>query len=104
MATLWESVQQGELKAKQQHEEAVGFVQALQNQINTQTDRESLGLWVSQLLEPKFTALKGEMERETVSRAEVRMSALLFYPPGFGVVKIFSYIHLHTGFKMIIKK
>ncbi|XP_067238733.1 SUN domain-containing protein 1 isoform X6 [Chanodichthys erythropterus] len=70
VATLWESVQQGELKAKQQHEEAVGFVQALQNQINTQTDRESLGLWVSQLLEPKFTALKGEMERETVSRAE----------------------------------
>ncbi|XP_051744571.1 SUN domain-containing protein 1 isoform X2 [Ctenopharyngodon idella] len=70
VATLWESVQQGELKAKQQHEEAVGFVQALQDQINTQTDRESLGLWVSQLLEPKFTALKGEMERETVSRAE----------------------------------
>ncbi|ROL53027.1 SUN domain-containing protein 1 [Anabarilius grahami] len=70
VATLWENVQQGELKAKQQHEEAVGFVQALQDQINTQTDRESLGLWVSQLLEPKFTTLKGEMERETVSRAE----------------------------------
>lgn len=83
MATLWENVQQGELKAKQQHEEAVGFVQALQDQINTQTDRESLGLWVSQLLEPKFTALKGEMERETVSRAEVRMSVLLFYPLSF---------------------
>ncbi|XP_067278040.1 SUN domain-containing protein 1 isoform X2 [Pseudorasbora parva] len=70
MASLWESIQQGELKAKQQHEEAVGFVQALQDQINTQTDRESLGLWVSQLLEPKFTALKGEIKRETVSRAE----------------------------------
>uniref|UniRef100_A0A8C1VT26 Sad1 and UNC84 domain containing 1 n=1 Tax=Cyprinus carpio TaxID=7962 RepID=A0A8C1VT26_CYPCA len=70
VAALWESVQQGELKAKQQHEEAVGLVQALQDQMNTRTDRESLSLWVSQLLEPKFTTLKGEMEREAVSRAE----------------------------------
>uniref|UniRef100_A0A673HVG3 Sad1 and UNC84 domain containing 1 n=1 Tax=Sinocyclocheilus rhinocerous TaxID=307959 RepID=A0A673HVG3_9TELE len=81
VAALWESIQQGELKAKQQHEEAVGLVQALEDQINTQTDRESLSLWVSQLLEPKFTALKGQMERVAVNRAEVRMSArLMFYP------------------------
>ncbi|XP_058625846.1 SUN domain-containing protein 1 isoform X5 [Onychostoma macrolepis] len=70
VAALWESIQQGELRAKQQHEEAVGLVQTLEDQINTQTDRESLSLWVSQLLEPKFTALKGEMERVAVSRAE----------------------------------
>ncbi|XP_016295661.1 SUN domain-containing protein 1 [Sinocyclocheilus anshuiensis] len=70
VAALWESIQQGELKAKQQHEEAVGLVQALQDQMNTRTDRESLSLWVSQLLEPKFTTLKGEIEREAVSRAE----------------------------------
>ncbi|XP_016103531.1 SUN domain-containing protein 1-like isoform X1 [Sinocyclocheilus grahami] len=70
VVALWESIQQGELKAKQQHEEAVGLVQALQDQMNTQTDRESLSLWVSQLLEPKFTTLKGEIEREAVSRAE----------------------------------
>ncbi|XP_043090722.1 SUN domain-containing protein 1 isoform X2 [Puntigrus tetrazona] len=70
VAALWESIQQGELKARQQHEEAVGLVQTLQDQMNTQTDRESLSLWVSQLLEPKFTALKGEMEKAAVSRAE----------------------------------
>ncbi|KAK7175265.1 hypothetical protein R3I93_002232 [Phoxinus phoxinus] len=70
VASLWESVQQGELIAKQQHEEDVGFFQALRDQINTQTDRESLGLWVSQLLEPKFSALEGEMERQSVSRTE----------------------------------
>uniref|UniRef100_A0A8C2CS70 Sad1 and UNC84 domain containing 1 n=1 Tax=Cyprinus carpio TaxID=7962 RepID=A0A8C2CS70_CYPCA len=70
VAALWESIQQGELKAKQQREEAAGYVQALEDQINTQTDRESLSLWVSQLLEPKFTALKGEMERVEVNRAE----------------------------------
>uniref|UniRef100_A0A671MNX1 SUN domain-containing protein 1-like n=1 Tax=Sinocyclocheilus anshuiensis TaxID=1608454 RepID=A0A671MNX1_9TELE len=70
VAALWESIQQGELKAKQQHEEAVGLVQALEDQINTQTDRESLSLWVSQLLEPKFTVLKGQMERVVVNRAE----------------------------------
>uniref|UniRef100_A0A672RM11 SUN domain-containing protein 1-like n=1 Tax=Sinocyclocheilus grahami TaxID=75366 RepID=A0A672RM11_SINGR len=70
VAALWESILQGELKAKQQHEEAVGLVQALEDQINTQTDRESLSLWVSQLLEPKFTALKGQMERVAVNRAE----------------------------------
>lgn len=91
MVALWESLQQGELKAKQQHEEAVGLVQTLQDQINTQTDRESLSLWVSQLLEPKFTALKGEMERVVVSRAEVRMSArLMLYPLGF----VFSFSFL----------
>uniref|UniRef100_A0A673GKV5 SUN domain-containing protein 1-like n=1 Tax=Sinocyclocheilus rhinocerous TaxID=307959 RepID=A0A673GKV5_9TELE len=70
VVALWESIQQGELKAKQQHEEAVGLVQALQDQMNTRTDRESLSLWVSQLIEPKFTTLKGEIEREAVSRAE----------------------------------
>lgn len=70
VSELWESIQQGELRAKRQHEEAVGLVQTLEDQINTQTDRESLSLWVSQLLEPKFTALKGEMERVAVRRAE----------------------------------
>ncbi|XP_051572178.1 SUN domain-containing protein 1 isoform X5 [Myxocyprinus asiaticus] len=70
MAVLWESVQKGELKAKQHHQEALGLVQALQEQIKTQTDRETLSLWVSHLLEPKFTEIKGEMEREVSSRAE----------------------------------
>ncbi len=105
VAALWESIQQGELKAKQQHEEAVGLVQTLQDQINTQTDRESLSLWVSQLLEPKFTALKGDMERVAVSRAEVRMSAhLMLYPLGF----VFSFCWFWSlvifTFKVIAKK
>ncbi|KAL0196855.1 hypothetical protein M9458_005395, partial [Cirrhinus mrigala] len=70
VAALWESIQKGELKAKEQHEEAVGLVQDLHKQINTQTDRDSLSLWVTQLFEPKFTALKEEMERVAVSRVE----------------------------------
>uniref|UniRef100_UPI003D9C7DB6 SUN domain-containing protein 1 n=1 Tax=Danio rerio TaxID=7955 RepID=UPI003D9C7DB6 len=70
VSALWESVRQGELKAKQQHEEALGLTQSLQEQIKTQTDRESLGLWVTELLQPKFTALEGDMKTETLSRAE----------------------------------
>ncbi|XP_051995696.1 SUN domain-containing protein 1-like isoform X2 [Xyrauchen texanus] len=70
MVMLWENVQKGELKAKQHHQEALGLVQALQEQMKTQTDRESLSLWVSHLLEPKFTEIKGEMEREWSSRTE----------------------------------
>ncbi|KAK2916778.1 hypothetical protein Q8A67_001152 [Cirrhinus molitorella] len=76
VTALWESIQKGELKAKEQHEEAVGLVQDLQKQINTQTDRESLSLWVTQLFEPKFTALKGEMERVAVSRVETEEQRL----------------------------
>ncbi|XP_051988041.1 SUN domain-containing protein 1-like isoform X2 [Xyrauchen texanus] len=72
MVALLESVQQGELKAKQQHQEALGLVQALQEQINTQTDRETLSLWVSQLLEPKFNEIKEEIEREVSSSAKTK--------------------------------
>ncbi|XP_056608779.1 SUN domain-containing protein 1 isoform X1 [Triplophysa dalaica] len=70
VAALWENIQQGELKAQQQHQETVGLVQALHEQINTQTDRDHLRLWVSQLFEPKFTEIKGEMDRDASSRAE----------------------------------
>ncbi|XP_056309112.1 SUN domain-containing protein 1 isoform X5 [Danio aesculapii] len=70
VSALWESVRQGELKAKEQHEEALGLTQSLQEQMKTQTDRESLGLWVTELLQPKFTALEGDMKTETLSRAE----------------------------------
>ncbi|XP_057201353.1 SUN domain-containing protein 1 isoform X6 [Triplophysa rosa] len=70
VVALWENIQQGELKAQQQHQETVGLVQALHEQINTQTDRDHLRLWVSQLFEPKFTEIKGEMDRDASSRAQ----------------------------------
>ncbi|XP_026862382.2 SUN domain-containing protein 1 isoform X1 [Electrophorus electricus] len=72
VAALWESVHQREQQASQQHGEAVELVRALQEQINTQTDKETLGLWVSQLLEPKFDKLRGEIEREASDRAQTQ--------------------------------
>lgn len=71
MAAMWENIQQGELKAQQQHQEAVGLVQELKEQVNTKTDRDALGLWVSQLIEPKFIEIKGEMEKEVTGRTQV---------------------------------
>ncbi|KAA0706098.1 SUN domain-containing protein 1 [Triplophysa tibetana] len=70
VVALWDNIQQGELKAQQQHQETVGLVQALHEQINTETDRDHLRLWVSQLFEPKFTEIKGEMDRDASSRLQ----------------------------------
>ncbi|XP_076844733.1 SUN domain-containing protein 1 isoform X4 [Brachyhypopomus gauderio] len=70
VAALWESVQQREQQASRQHGEAVKMVHTLQEEMITRTDKETLALWVSQLLEPKFDALRGKMEREASDRAQ----------------------------------
>ncbi|XP_036445172.1 SUN domain-containing protein 1-like isoform X2 [Colossoma macropomum] len=72
VATLWESVQQREQRTDQQHDEALGLVHALQEQINTQTDKGSPGLWISQLLGTKFNTLRVEVEREVSNRVQMQ--------------------------------
>ncbi|KAI4876912.1 hypothetical protein NFI96_030218, partial [Prochilodus magdalenae] len=76
VATLWETVQQREQRANQQHDEALGLVYALQEQINTQTDKESLDLWISQLLESRFHTVKVEMEREVSNRVQTQKESM----------------------------
>ncbi|XP_042361559.1 SUN domain-containing protein 1 isoform X2 [Plectropomus leopardus] len=67
---LWERVQQGDQKHEKHHGEVLGLYSALKEQLHTQTDRESLGLWVSSLLEPKLGVLRGELEQENAHRTQ----------------------------------
>ncbi|XP_019108858.2 SUN domain-containing protein 1 isoform X4 [Larimichthys crocea] len=70
LALLWERVQKGDQKQEQDHRDIMGFYSTLREQLHTQTDRESLGLWVSSLLEKRFGMLRGELEEENTHRAQ----------------------------------
>ncbi|KAK2833473.1 hypothetical protein Q5P01_017362 [Channa striata] len=63
LALLWERVQQGDQKQEQRHGDILGLYSTLKEQLHTQTDRESLGLWVSSLLEQRLSVLRGELEQ-----------------------------------------
>lgn len=71
LALLWERVQQGDQKQEQHHGDVMGLYSTLKEQLHTQTDRESLGLWVSSLLEQRLGVLRGELEQENTQRAQV---------------------------------
>lgn len=70
LALLWERVQQGDDKQKQHHTDILGLYSTLREQLHTQTDRESLGLWVSSLLEERLSVLRGELDQENTHRAQ----------------------------------
>ncbi|XP_029363437.1 SUN domain-containing protein 1 isoform X2 [Echeneis naucrates] len=69
LALLWERVQQGDQKLERRHGDVLGLYSTLREQLHTQTDRESLELWVSSLLEQKLGVLRGELEQENTERA-----------------------------------
>ena len=76
LALLWEQVRQGDQKEDQRHGDVLVLYNTLQEKLHTQTDKESLGLWVSSLLEQRLAALRGELEQQSTQRAQVRMSKL----------------------------
>ncbi|XP_031420604.1 SUN domain-containing protein 1 isoform X3 [Clupea harengus] len=67
---LWQSVQQGEQRQEEQRGQTLQHYQSLQEQLRTQTDRHTLGLWVSDLLEDKLSALRADLEHQANQRAE----------------------------------
>ncbi|XP_063327893.1 SUN domain-containing protein 1 isoform X3 [Pelmatolapia mariae] len=70
LALLWERVQQGDQKQEQRHDNILGLYSTLREQLHTQTDRESLGLWVASLLDQRIGVLRGELEQESTQRAQ----------------------------------
>ncbi|KAM6913898.1 SUN domain-containing protein 1 isoform 1-T1 [Lycodopsis pacificus] len=70
LALLWERLQQGDQKQEQRHGDVLGLYSTLKETLHTQTDRESLGLWVSSLLEQRLVVLRGELEQENTARAQ----------------------------------
>lgn len=71
LALLWEQVQQGDQKQEQRHGDIFVLYNSLREQLHTQTDRDSLGLWISTLLEQRLSVLKGELDQENIHRAQV---------------------------------
>lgn len=75
LALLWERVQQGDQRQEQHHGDTLAQYTLLREQLDSQTDRDSLGLWVSGLLEHRITLLRGELEQQEAShRAQVGMA------------------------------
>ncbi|XP_073350040.1 SUN domain-containing protein 1 isoform X3 [Pagrus major] len=70
LALLWEKVQQGDQKQEERHSNVLGLYSTLKEQLHTETDRESLGLWVSSLLEQRLGVLRGELERDNTQRTQ----------------------------------
>ncbi|XP_025761989.1 SUN domain-containing protein 1 isoform X6 [Oreochromis niloticus] len=70
LALLWERVQQGDQKQEQRHDNVLGLYSTLREQLHTQTDRESLGLWVASMLDQRIGVLRGELEQENTQRAQ----------------------------------
>uniref|UniRef100_A0A3Q4G4G7 Sad1 and UNC84 domain containing 1b n=1 Tax=Neolamprologus brichardi TaxID=32507 RepID=A0A3Q4G4G7_NEOBR len=73
LALLWERVQQGDQKQEQRHDNILGLYSTLREQLHTQTDRDSLGLWVASLLDQRIGVLRGELEQENTQRAQVEL-------------------------------
>ncbi|XP_024242303.1 SUN domain-containing protein 1 isoform X5 [Oncorhynchus tshawytscha] len=70
LAQLWEKVEGGGQRQEQQHGEVLGLYHSLREQLNTQADRDGMGLWVSGLLEERLTLLRREMEKDAVLQRE----------------------------------
>ncbi|CDQ66773.1 unnamed protein product [Oncorhynchus mykiss] len=66
LTQLWEKVEGGGQRQEQQHGEVLRLYHSLREQLDTQADRDGMGLWVSGLLEERLTLLRREMEKDTV--------------------------------------
>lgn len=68
---LWAQLHQRDHKQDQRHGNILELYNTLKDQLHTHTDRESLGLWVSSLLDQRVAVLQGELEQEHAQRAQV---------------------------------
>lgn len=72
LALLWEEFQQRDHKQDERHGNILELYNTLKEQLHTQTDRDSLGLWVSSLLDQRVGVLHRELEKEQTRRVQVR--------------------------------
>ncbi|XP_070975346.1 SUN domain-containing protein 1-like isoform X12 [Oncorhynchus clarkii lewisi] len=71
LAQLWEKVERGGRRQENQHREVLSLYQSVREQLDTQTDKDSMGLWVSGLLEERLLLLKRGMEKDAALRREL---------------------------------
>ncbi|KAI1886612.1 hypothetical protein AGOR_G00197600 [Albula goreensis] len=70
LARLWEGVQSREWLQEQQHGEVLGLYGSLREELDRQTDRDSMGLWVSGLLDQRLGLLREELQQASVQGEE----------------------------------
>lgn len=71
LALLWAQLQQRDHKQDERHGNIIELYNTLKDQLHTRTDRESLGLWVSSLLDQRVAVLQGELEQAHAQRVQV---------------------------------
>lgn len=71
LALLWVQLQQNDHKQDERHGNILELYNTLKDELHTHTDRESLGLWVSSLLDQRVRVLQGELEQEHAQRVQV---------------------------------
>ncbi|XP_073684348.1 SUN domain-containing protein 1 isoform X2 [Garra rufa] len=66
LSQLWDRVAGGLLRQEEQHTEVLSLYNTLRSELHTErhSDRESLGKWIGDLLEERFSLLKGEVQKE----------------------------------------
>ncbi|XP_050980909.1 SUN domain-containing protein 1 isoform X2 [Labeo rohita] len=66
LSQLWDRVAGSLLRQEEQHTEVLSLYNTLRSELLTErnTDRESLGKWIGDLLEERFSLLKGEVQKE----------------------------------------
>lgn len=64
VSQLWDRVAGGLLRQEEQHTEMLSLYNTLRSELHGYTDRESLGKWIGDLLEERFSLLKGEVQKE----------------------------------------
>ncbi|KAM9843701.1 SUN domain-containing protein 1 [Aulostomus maculatus] len=70
LSLLWEQLHQSDQKQEQHHTDIMVLYNTLKEKLHTETDRESLGLWVSSLLEQRLSLLQGQLEQEKTSMVQ----------------------------------
>ncbi|RVE69537.1 hypothetical protein OJAV_G00078660 [Oryzias javanicus] len=70
LALLWERVKQEDEQQEQRHQDIFSLYTKLREQLHTQTNRESLGVWVSSLLEERLGSLREKLEQANTQRTQ----------------------------------
>uniref|UniRef100_A0A3P9LCK3 Sad1 and UNC84 domain containing 1 n=2 Tax=Oryzias latipes TaxID=8090 RepID=A0A3P9LCK3_ORYLA len=70
LALLWERVKQEDEQQDQRHQDIFSLYSKLKEQLHMQTNRESLGVWVSSLLEERLSTLREKLEQENTQRTQ----------------------------------
>ncbi|XP_048847060.1 SUN domain-containing protein 1 isoform X6 [Brienomyrus brachyistius] len=73
---LWGSMKADGRLREDQRSELLGLYQALGQQLEQQTDRSSLGLWVSDLLDQRLTLLREELGKDAAQREQTQTEYL----------------------------